>query len=136
MKSDIWNDDIDVARGAIDIDDYLFENNIFTYTGDYSSDVPRFGDHDDDVNTPDIWYKRQRGRGSGYWCVRTKNGISSKSEALRYAISNFIETLERMENEDMQAYRIINISLVYPFKDVILDELSEIYTLFTQLSKQ
>ena len=67
--------------------------------------------------------------------VRKKNQMSSKSEALRYAITNFIETLEDLDSGDMQAYQIINISLVYPFKDVILDQLSEIYSQFHPIIK-
>lgn len=52
------------GSGAVyfQVDGYLFENNLFTYTGDYTLD------------------SRQRGRGSGYWCVRTLNGILQYNE--------------------------------------------------------
>jgi hypothetical protein len=57
------------GSGAVyfEVNDYLFEYNLFTYTGDYSMDVG---------HTP----SRQRGRGSGFWCVRTSNGILQYNE--------------------------------------------------------
>ncbi len=57
------------GSGAVffEVDGYLFEDNLFTYTGDYSMDLG---------HSP----SRQRGRGSGFWCVRTLNGILQYNE--------------------------------------------------------
>ncbi|MFW9948080.1 MAG: CopG family ribbon-helix-helix protein, partial [Candidatus Odinarchaeota archaeon] len=57
--------------------------------------------------------------------VRFQSGFNSKSEALRDAIVKFIENKEKFEN--MEGYKIMTINLVYPFKDIIADEISEIY---------
>ena len=57
--------------------------------------------------------------------VRQRAGFPSKSEALRDSIVKFIESKENFEN--MKGYKIMYISLVYPFKDSILDEISELY---------
>ncbi len=65
--------------------------------------------------------------------VRFKSGFNSKSEALRDAIVNFIEKKEKFEN--MEGYKIMTINLVYPFKDVIADEVSEIYNRFHLIIK-
>lgn len=65
--------------------------------------------------------------------VRQRSGFPSKSEALRDSIVNFIESKESFEN--MEGYRIMYISLVYPFKDSILDELSELYTQYQAIIK-
>ncbi|PQB04110.1 hypothetical protein BST85_03735 [Aureitalea marina] len=50
-----------------EVDGYLIENNLITYTGDYTMDVG---------HSP----SRQRGRGSGFWCVRTYNGLLQYNE--------------------------------------------------------
>ncbi len=65
--------------------------------------------------------------------VRFKTGFNSKSEALRDAIVKFIEKKEKFEN--MEGYKIMTINLVYPFKDVIADEVSEIYNRFHLIIK-
>ncbi|MFX0187471.1 MAG: CopG family ribbon-helix-helix protein [Candidatus Hodarchaeota archaeon] len=65
--------------------------------------------------------------------IRILSGFNSKSEALRDAIVGFIENQEKFEN--MEGYKIMTISLVYPFKEVIIDEISEIYNQFNQIIK-
>ncbi len=65
--------------------------------------------------------------------VRNVSGFNSKSEALREAIVNFIEDQEKFEN--LEGYKIMTISLVYPFKEVIIDEITEIYTQYKQIIK-
>ncbi|MFW9898621.1 MAG: ribbon-helix-helix protein, CopG family [Candidatus Thorarchaeota archaeon] len=65
--------------------------------------------------------------------IRILSGFNSKSEALRDAIVSFIENQEKFEN--MEGYKIMTISLVYPFKEVIIDEISEIYNHFNQIIK-
>ena len=53
--------------------------------------------------------------------IRRSSGFNSKSEALRDAIVNFIEGQEKFDR--MEGYKIMTINLVYPFKEVIIDEL-------------
>ena len=65
--------------------------------------------------------------------IRTLSGFNSKSEALRDAIANFIESQEKFDN--IEGYKITTISLVYPFKEVIIDEISEIYSQYRQIIK-
>ena len=65
--------------------------------------------------------------------VRNVSGFNSKSEALRGAIVNFIEDQEKFEN--LEGYKIMTISLVYPFKEVIIDEISEVYSQYKQIIK-
>jgi metal-responsive CopG/Arc/MetJ family transcriptional regulator len=65
--------------------------------------------------------------------VRNVSGFNSKSEALRGAIVNFIGDQEKFEN--LEGYKIMTISLVYPFKEVIIDEISEIYSQYKQIIK-
>ncbi|MFW9782417.1 MAG: CopG family ribbon-helix-helix protein [Candidatus Heimdallarchaeota archaeon] len=65
--------------------------------------------------------------------VRIQSGFNSKSEALRDAIVKFIEVNEIFEN--MKGYKIMTINLVYPFKDIIADEISEIYNRFHSIIK-
>ena len=65
--------------------------------------------------------------------VRTKSGFSSKSEALRDSIVSFIEKHESFN--DLEGYKIMTISLVYPFKEVIIDQISDIYSRFHQIIK-
>ncbi|MFX1411786.1 MAG: ribbon-helix-helix protein, CopG family, partial [Promethearchaeota archaeon] len=54
--------------------------------------------------------------------VRNMSGFNSKSEALRDSIVNFIEKYEKFEN--LEGYKIMAITLVYPFKDLIFDQIS------------
>ncbi|MFO8017214.1 MAG: hypothetical protein R6U96_01140 [Promethearchaeia archaeon] len=63
--------------------------------------------------------------------VRTLVGFDSKSEALRDAIVNFIKIHEEFEN--IEGYKIMNINLVYPFKEIVIDRVSEIYTEFNNV---
>ena len=65
--------------------------------------------------------------------IRTLSGFNSKSEALRDAIVNFIESQEKFDR--IEGYKITTISLVYPFKEVIIDEISEIYSKYRQIIK-
>ena len=65
--------------------------------------------------------------------IRTLSGFNSKSEALRDAIVNFIENQEKFDR--IEGYKITTISLVYPFKEVIIDEISEIYSKYRQIIK-
>jgi len=65
--------------------------------------------------------------------VRNVSGFNSKSEALRGAIVNFIGDQEKFEN--LEGYKIMTISLVYPFKEVIIDEISEIFSQYKQIIK-
>ncbi|MGB5911152.1 MAG: CopG family ribbon-helix-helix protein [Promethearchaeota archaeon] len=65
--------------------------------------------------------------------VRFQSGFNSKSEALRDAIVKFIENKEKFEN--MEGYKIMTINLVYPFKDIIADEISEIFNRFHLIIK-
>jgi CopG family nickel-responsive transcriptional regulator len=57
--------------------------------------------------------------------VRTESGFTSKSEALRDAILKFIKNYEQFE--DKEGYKVMSISLVYPLKDTIIDEITELY---------
>ena len=65
--------------------------------------------------------------------IRISSGFNSKSEALRDAIVNFIEGQEIFDT--MEGYKIMVISLVYPFKDVIVDETSELYSQYKNIIK-
>ena len=65
--------------------------------------------------------------------IRISSGFNSKSEALRDAIVNFIEGQEIFDI--MEGYKIMVISLVYPFKDVIVDETSELYSQYKNIIK-
>lgn len=65
--------------------------------------------------------------------VRTMCGFSSKSEALRDSIVNFIEKYEKFEL--LEGYRIITINLVYPFKDITIDQISDLYSRFSHIIK-
>ena len=65
--------------------------------------------------------------------IRFQSGFSSKSEALRDAIVKFIEINEKIEN--MEGYKIMTINLVYPFREVTADEISEIYNKFHSVIK-
>ncbi|KKM83992.1 hypothetical protein LCGC14_1303720 [marine sediment metagenome] len=65
--------------------------------------------------------------------VRIMNGFSSKSEALRDSIVNFIEEHEKFEN--LEGYKLMTVSLVYPFKNIIIDQITEIYTQFHRIIK-
>ena len=65
--------------------------------------------------------------------IRKLSGFSSKSEALRDAIVNFIENHEKFEN--YEGYKIMSINLVYPFKEVISDEITELFSQFNSIIK-
>ena len=65
--------------------------------------------------------------------VRNQSGFNSKSEALRDSILKFIENHERFEN--LEGYRIMTKNLVYPFKEPIADEISELYHKFHLIIK-
>lgn len=65
--------------------------------------------------------------------VRIKSGFSSKSEALRDSIVKFIEDHEKFEN--MEGYKIMTISLVYPLKEIIINQISEHYSRFHPIIK-
>lgn len=65
--------------------------------------------------------------------IRSKSGFQSKSEALRDSIVKFIEKYEAFEK--LEGYKIMAINLVYPFKDNIADEISELYSQFNSIIK-
>ena len=65
--------------------------------------------------------------------VRKQSRFSSKSEALRDSIVKFIESQEKFEN--LEGYRIMTINLVYPVKESIADEVSELYHKFHTIIK-
>jgi len=65
--------------------------------------------------------------------VRNLRGFSSKSEALRDAIVSFIERNEKFDN--LEGYKIMTISLVYPFKDITIDQISDTYSRFHRIIK-
>ncbi|MFW9896957.1 MAG: CopG family ribbon-helix-helix protein [Promethearchaeota archaeon] len=65
--------------------------------------------------------------------IRKLRGFSSKSEALRDAIISFIERNEKFEN--LEGYKIMTINLVYPFKEIIIDQISETYSRFHRIIK-
>lgn len=65
--------------------------------------------------------------------LRNQSGFNSKSEALRGAIVSFIENKEKFD--DLQGYKIMTINMVYPFKEVIIDEITENYNKFKSIIK-
>jgi CopG family nickel-responsive transcriptional regulator len=65
--------------------------------------------------------------------VRNMSGFNSKSEALRDSIVSFIEKHEEFDR--LEGYKIMTVSLVYPFKDIIIDQITEIYSQFHQIIK-
>ncbi|MFX1279507.1 MAG: CopG family ribbon-helix-helix protein [Promethearchaeota archaeon] len=65
--------------------------------------------------------------------VRNQSGFTSKSEALRDSIVSFIEKHESFSN--LEGYKIMTISLVYPFKEVTIDQISDLYSRFHQIIK-
>jgi metal-responsive CopG/Arc/MetJ family transcriptional regulator len=65
--------------------------------------------------------------------VRKQSGFSSKSEALRDSILKFIESYDKFEN--LEGYRIMTINLVYPVKEPIADEISELFYKFHTIIK-
>ena len=65
--------------------------------------------------------------------LRIQSGFNSKSEALRDAIVSFIEKKEKFD--DLQGYKIMTINMVYPFKEVIIDEITETYNKFKGIIK-
>ncbi|MFW9999015.1 MAG: CopG family ribbon-helix-helix protein [Candidatus Hodarchaeota archaeon] len=65
--------------------------------------------------------------------VRSLSGFTSKSEALRGSIINFIEKHEKLEN--LEGYKLMTVSLVYPFKEIIVDQITELYSRYHQIIK-
>ena len=65
--------------------------------------------------------------------VRNRCGFNSKSQALREAIVNFIEEHEKVE--DLEGYRIMTINLVYPFREIIINQIAEIYSQYHKIIK-
>ena len=65
--------------------------------------------------------------------VRNESGFNSKSEALRDSIINFIEKHEKFDN--LEGYKIMTISLVYPFKEITINQISNVYSRFHQIIK-
>ncbi|MFW9940873.1 MAG: CopG family ribbon-helix-helix protein [Candidatus Thorarchaeota archaeon] len=65
--------------------------------------------------------------------VRNESGFNSKSEALRDSIINFIEKHEKFDN--LEGYKIMTISLVYPFKEITINQISDVYSKFHQIIK-
>jgi CopG family nickel-responsive transcriptional regulator len=65
--------------------------------------------------------------------IRNQSGFSSKSEALRDSIVSFIEKYEQFE--DLKGYKIMTVSLVYPFKEIIIDQITELYSRYHQIIK-
>ena len=66
--------------------------------------------------------------------VRKLSGFTSKSEALRDSIFGFIEKHEKYENLENEIL-IMTISLVYPFKELIIDQITELFSRFHQIIK-
>jgi CopG family nickel-responsive transcriptional regulator len=65
--------------------------------------------------------------------IRIQSGFNSKSEALRDSIVSFIEKYE--EFNDLKGYRIMTLSLVYPFKELIIDQITDLYSQYHQIIK-
>ena len=65
--------------------------------------------------------------------IRIQSGFNSKSEALRDSIVSFIEKYE--EFNDLKGYRIMTLSLVYPNKELIIDQITELYSRYHQIIK-
>ena len=65
--------------------------------------------------------------------IRNQSGFNSKSEALRDSIISFIEKHEKFEN--LEGYKLMTVSLVYPFKEIIIDHITEIYSRYHQIIK-
>jgi len=62
------------------------------------------------------------------------SGFTSKSEALRDSIFGFIEKHEKYDNLENEIL-IMTISLVYPFKELTIDQITELYSRFHQIIK-
>ena len=65
--------------------------------------------------------------------LRIQRGFNSKSEALMDAIVSFLENQETFD--DLHGYKIMTINMVYPFKEVIIDEITENYNKFKSIIK-
>lgn len=61
------------------------------------------------------------------------SGFNSKSEALRDAIVGFIEKHEKFDH--LEGYKLMIVSLVYPFKEIIIDHITELYSQYHQIIK-
>ncbi|MFW9970439.1 MAG: CopG family ribbon-helix-helix protein [Candidatus Odinarchaeota archaeon] len=66
--------------------------------------------------------------------VRKISGFTSKSEALRDSIFAFIEKHEKYETLENDIL-IMTISLVYPFKELTVNQITELYSNFHQIIK-
>ncbi len=62
------------------------------------------------------------------------SGFTSKSEALRDSIFGFIERHEKYENLENDIL-IMTLSLVYPFKEIIINQITELYSRYHQIIK-
>ena len=65
--------------------------------------------------------------------VRNLSGFNSKSEALRDSIVSFIEKHEKFDN--LEGYKLMTVSLVYPFKEIIINQITELYSQYHQIIK-
>jgi metal-responsive CopG/Arc/MetJ family transcriptional regulator len=65
--------------------------------------------------------------------VRNLSGFTSKSEALRGSIISFIEKHEEFEN--LEGYKLMTVSLVYPFKEILINQITELYSRYHQIIK-
>ena len=65
--------------------------------------------------------------------IRSLSGFNSKSEALRDSIVLFIEKHEKFDL--LEGYKIMTVNLVYPFKDLIVDQITEIFSHFHHIIK-
>ncbi len=65
--------------------------------------------------------------------VRNASGFTSKSEALREAIVNFIETHEQFEK--LEGYKIMVFNLLYPIKEALGNEIADTYSRFQSIIK-
>ena len=65
--------------------------------------------------------------------IRSRSGFASKSEALREAIVKFIE--QRAEFDNLKGYKIMTINMAYPFKKIINDEITELYSRYNSIIK-
>ncbi len=65
--------------------------------------------------------------------LRTFLGYTSKSEALRDAIVNFIENREKFDK--LHGYKMFAVHLVYPFKESLINLISELYMKYKHIIK-
>ncbi|MBY8983345.1 MAG: hypothetical protein KGD57_10370 [Candidatus Lokiarchaeota archaeon] len=65
--------------------------------------------------------------------IRKIRGFDSKSQALRESIVNFMDNYEKFEN--LEDYKIITITLAYPIREIITNEIAELYSQYNQIIK-